>query len=129
MPTKRTFRTREKKPEFGGAAERTLCDGLDFFRDFPGEAGQEELLRLWRKYGDELLAAHKADGTRCAGWWWFSAPENLRSKYPHVPLPTKQRGMLLAANLLDAAEAQTARRRIREFGESGRSMAYFDLCP
>lgn len=128
MPTKRTFRTREKKSEFSGAAERILCDGLDFFADFPGEAGQQELLRLWRKYGDALFAVHKADGTRCAGWWWFSAPKNLRSKYPHVPLPTEQRGMLLDAGLVDEAESRTARRKIREFEQSKRPMAFFDLC-
>lgn len=120
---------RQRRRPFVGldeTARRVLRGGIDFFKDFPGEAGREELRRLWQKYGDELLAAHPADGTRPHGWWWFSAPRDLRVPIGETLFPTKQRQALLAANLLDAAEAQTARRKIEEWERSGKPMGFFD---
>lgn len=109
-------------------AERILCRGDDFFK----EAGERELLRLWQKYGDQLFAAHPANGTRCTGWWWFSSPRELRVARDGARtltlLPTKQRQILVDAGLLHGAELETARRKIEEWKRSGKPMMFFDLC-
>lgn len=100
--------------------------GVDAFAEF--EEG--DLRAVWEMHGEGLCEMHTGQDptTMPAGWWWFTAPANLRLEYPVRVYPTDQRKRLLAAGMLyDAATARLAQDRVEQWRESEQPVNVFDL--
>lgn len=128
MPTKRRHRLREHNSERVREAALVLSSGHDFFGEFRGPEGAEELRSIWEAYGEDITEQHVEQDptTRPAAFFWFDAPQAIRLELFHNYLRTEQREKLLEARVLDRDAAKLARERIAAQRASGRVMADYD---
>lgn len=84
MPTKRTRRTRNRKPDidpllWAYLSDQPPPDGSKSFASLWFDHDEATIERWWRQYSEEILArwAEEQPGTRPTQWWRHDAPRWL----------------------------------------------------
>lgn len=129
MPTTRRRIARAHNKERIHEAALVLECGHDFFGEFRGPEGEEELRSIWEGFAEEIIAQHVAQDstTRPAAFFWWSSPQKIRLEVFHNYPITEQRMKLLEARVFDGEAAKLARQKIEKWRASGRVMADYDL--